>query len=139
RRSRARPITTADIAMNRRPERNAPASFNSATTSRDETRGTMRLPARLAACLLASSALAACATTDGTDRSATASGTAAETGSPYASTYRPYPGRPTALVGATVFDGRGGQIDNGTVLFRDGKVVAVGGSSLSTDGYDRVD
>ena len=55
------------------------------------------------------------------------------------STYTPYPGRPTALVGATVFDGRGGRIDNGTVLFRDGKVVAVGDASLATDGYDRID
>ncbi|WP_390547618.1 amidohydrolase [Qipengyuania sp. MTN3-11] len=58
---------------------------------------------------------------------------------PYASTYRAYPGRPTALVGATVFDGKGGRIDNGTVLFRDGKVVEIGPASLSTEGYDRID
>ena len=44
---------------------------------------------------------------------------------PYPSTYRPYPGAPTALVGATVFDGAGGRIDNGTVLLADGKVVAI--------------
>ncbi|OBX18083.1 amidohydrolase [Erythrobacter sp. QSSC1-22B] len=99
----------------------------------------MRLPAKFAACILASSALAACATTDGADRSRTSSSAAAEIGTPYASTYRPYPGRPTALVGATVFDGTGGRIDNGTVLFREGKVVAVGDSSLSTEGYDRID
>ncbi|WP_370632281.1 amidohydrolase [Erythrobacter sp. SCSIO 43205] len=54
---------------------------------------------------------------------------------PYPSTYKPYPGVPTALVGATVFDGAGNRIDNGTVLFRDTKIVAVGDSSLSTDGY----
>ncbi|MFT4055103.1 MAG: amidohydrolase [Novosphingobium sp.] len=59
---------------------------------------------------------------------------------PYASTYKPYPGRPTALVGATVYDGRGGRIDNGTVLFENGKVVAVGGTGLAIpEGYDRVD
>ncbi len=59
---------------------------------------------------------------------------------PYASTYKPYPGRPTALVGATVYDGRGGRIDNGTVLFENGKVVAVGGADLTVPaGYDRVD
>ena len=58
---------------------------------------------------------------------------------PFASTYSRYPGRPTALVGATVFDGTGRRIDNGTVLFRDGEVVAVGDASLSTEGYDRVD
>lgn len=59
---------------------------------------------------------------------------------PYASTYKPYPGRPTALVGATVYDGRGARIENGTVLFENGKVVAVGGADLSVpSGYDRVD
>ncbi|MCE2842526.1 MAG: amidohydrolase [Novosphingobium sp.] len=50
---------------------------------------------------------------------------------PYPSTYKPYPGEPTALVGATVFDGAGGRIDNGTVLFADGKVVAIGGADLA--------
>ncbi|WP_199183756.1 amidohydrolase [Novosphingobium sp. HII-3] len=65
---------------------------------------------------------------------------AASAEAPYASTYKPYPGRPTALVGAVVYDGRGGRIDNGVVLFRDGKVVAVGGADLAVpDGYDRVD
>ncbi|GAA4762144.1 amidohydrolase [Novosphingobium ginsenosidimutans] len=49
---------------------------------------------------------------------------------PFPSTYKPYPGEPTALVGATVFDGAGGRIDNGTVLLADGKVVAVGGADL---------
>jgi len=58
---------------------------------------------------------------------------------PFPSTYRPYPGIATALVGATVFDGAGGRIDNGTVLFRDAKVVAVGDASLSTDGYTVID
>ncbi|WP_373280330.1 amidohydrolase [Novosphingobium naphthalenivorans] len=59
---------------------------------------------------------------------------------PYPSTYKPYPGRPTALVGATVFDGRGGRIDNGTVLFAQGKLVAIGGADMAIpDGYDRID
>ncbi|WP_374414992.1 amidohydrolase [Novosphingobium colocasiae] len=65
-------------------------------------------------------------------------GAAAQT--PYPSTYRPYPGRPTALVGATVFDGRGQRIENGTVLLKDGKVEAVGGADLAVpEGYDRID
>jgi len=50
---------------------------------------------------------------------------------PYPSTYKPYPGEPTAIVGATVFDGTGGEIANGTVLLRDGKVVAVGDARLA--------
>lgn len=59
---------------------------------------------------------------------------------PYASTYRAYPGRPTALVGATVYDGRGNRIDNGTVLFENGKLVAIGGADLAVPvGYDRID
>jgi imidazolonepropionase-like amidohydrolase len=64
----------------------------------------------------------------------------APTGTPFASTYKAYPGRPTALVGATVYDGRGGRIDNGTVLFENGKVVALGDANLAIpSGYDRVD
>ena len=59
---------------------------------------------------------------------------------PYPSTYRPYPGVPTALVGATVFDGAGGRVDNGTVLFEGGKVVGVGGADLAIPaGYTRID
>lgn len=59
---------------------------------------------------------------------------------PYPSTYKPYPGRPVALVGATVFDGTGAQIDNGTVLVANGTVEAVGDASLAVpDGYDRID
>ncbi len=45
---------------------------------------------------------------------------------PYPSTYAPRPHPVTALVGATVLDGAGGQIDNGTVIMADGKILAVG-------------
>lgn len=59
---------------------------------------------------------------------------------PYPSTYRAYPGTPTALVGATVYDGRGGRIDNGVVLFKDGKLVAIGAAGMAIpDGYTRID
>jgi len=46
---------------------------------------------------------------------------------PFPSTYRRYPGPVTAVVGATVFDGEGGRIENGTVVLADGVVQAVGG------------
>ena len=46
---------------------------------------------------------------------------------PYPSTYHAYPGTPTVIRGATVYDGEGGQIDNGTVVLADGVVQAVGG------------
>jgi imidazolonepropionase-like amidohydrolase len=59
---------------------------------------------------------------------------------PYPSTYHAYPGAPTALVGATVYDGAGGRIDNGTVLIAEGKVVAIGGPELAIPlGYTRID
>ena len=59
---------------------------------------------------------------------------------PYPSTYKPYPGEPTAIVGATVFDGAGGETPNGVVLLRDGKVVAVGDRRLPVpEGYRRID
>jgi imidazolonepropionase-like amidohydrolase len=46
---------------------------------------------------------------------------------PYPSTYHAYPSVPTAIVGATIYDGEGARIENGTVLLSDGKVTAVGG------------
>ena len=59
---------------------------------------------------------------------------------PYPSTYRAYPGVPTALVGATVFDGEGGRFENGVVLLKDGKIEAVGGADLMVpEGYTRID
>jgi len=45
----------------------------------------------------------------------------------FASTYKPFPNIATALTGATVYDGKGGVIENGTVLFSGGKIVSVGG------------
>ncbi len=45
---------------------------------------------------------------------------------PYPSTYHPYPGVPTLLTNVTIYDGEGGRIDRGAVLFADGKIVQVG-------------
>jgi imidazolonepropionase-like amidohydrolase len=49
---------------------------------------------------------------------------------PYPSTYVRYPGVPTVIRHATVFDGDGRRIDNGTVVIADGAIQAVGGSSF---------
>jgi imidazolonepropionase-like amidohydrolase len=49
---------------------------------------------------------------------------------PFPSTYAPYPSVPTAIRGATVYDGEGGQIADGTVILADGKVHAIGGPDL---------
>ena len=50
---------------------------------------------------------------------------------PFPSTYHPYGGVPTLIRGATILDGEGGRIDNGSVLLADGKVQAVGGADLA--------
>ncbi|WP_200932477.1 amidohydrolase [Sphingomonas sp. Leaf412] len=72
-------------------------------------------------------ALSACST--GADRPKSASAKAPPqpySRNPYPSTYKVYPGVPTLVRNVTVFDGEGGRIENGQVLFADGKVVAVG-------------
>jgi imidazolonepropionase-like amidohydrolase len=59
---------------------------------------------------------------------------------PFPSTYRAYPGAVTAITGATVYDGEGGRIANGTVILADGKVQAVGGADTAIpDGATRID
>jgi imidazolonepropionase-like amidohydrolase len=51
---------------------------------------------------------------------------------PYPSTYVRYPGVPTVIRHATVFTGDGQQINNGTVVFADGLIQAVGGPELAS-------
>ena len=59
---------------------------------------------------------------------------------PYPSTYRPYPGVPTAITGATIFDGEGGRIENGTIVMADGRIQAIGGPDTAIpEGATRID
>ena len=58
---------------------------------------------------------------------------------PYPSTYHRYPGAPTLLTNVTVLDGEGGRIENGSVLFADGKVVAVGTALAPPPGATVID
>ena len=51
---------------------------------------------------------------------------------PYASTYVRYPGALTVIRHATVFDGEGRQINDGTVVFADGAIQAVGGPEVAS-------
>jgi imidazolonepropionase-like amidohydrolase len=91
---------------------------------------------------LATGALALTAACAGVadERPAVAGAASTEALDPYPSTYRPYPGEPTAIVGATVFDGAGNRIEDGIVLFADGKVEAVGGADMEVPaGYRRID
>jgi len=96
-------------------------------------------PAALLLSTAASIALAGCTAASGSERPTVAAAPVASE-EPYASTYERFPGVPTAIVGATVYDGAGGMIENGTVLFADGEVVGIGGADLAIPaGYTRVD
>ena len=102
--------------------------------------GNRRGPAALLISTVAAFALAGCATASGAERADTASAASSDPDAPYASTYTRYPGTPTAIVGATIYDGAGGMIEGGTVLFADGEVVGIGGPDLAVPaGYTRVD
>lgn len=88
--------------------------------------------------------LAGCATTGGGKQAASAPaapalpGGSPEAESAVASTYRPWPGVPTVIANVTIFDGKGGRIDNGAVRFEGGKVVAIG-QSVDTGGATVID
>jgi imidazolonepropionase-like amidohydrolase len=58
---------------------------------------------------------------------------------PYPSTYRAYPGVPTLITNVTIFDGEGGRIDNGSILFADGKVVELGANLAAPAGATVID
>jgi imidazolonepropionase-like amidohydrolase len=59
---------------------------------------------------------------------------------PYPSTYRPYPGVPTAITGATIFDGEGARIENGTIVMVGGRIQAIGGPDTAIpEGATRID
>jgi imidazolonepropionase-like amidohydrolase len=59
---------------------------------------------------------------------------------PYPSTYRPYGGVPTAITGATIYDGEGGRIENGTIVMVEGRIHAVGGADTPIpEGATRID
>ena len=51
---------------------------------------------------------------------------------PYPSTYERYPGALTIIRHATVFDGDGQRINDGTVVFGDGVIKAIGGADLAS-------
>ncbi|MFN5269343.1 MAG: amidohydrolase, partial [Hyphomonadaceae bacterium] len=58
---------------------------------------------------------------------------------PFPSTYKPLPGVATAIVGATILTAAGEEIENGTIVFADGKIVAVGKDVAIPDGAKRVE
>jgi imidazolonepropionase-like amidohydrolase len=108
---------------------------------------------RTIAMLAATAALTACAATGGGSGAGSSGSTAAPAKGagkgpgkgkgynhdPFPSTYHAYPGVPTLVTNVTIFDGEGGRIDKGAVLFRDGKVAAIGQTIDAGDGVTVVD
>jgi imidazolonepropionase-like amidohydrolase len=86
-------------------------------------------------------ALAGCATAGAKPQAASAAKEkpAPYSRDPYPSTYRAYPGVPTLVTNVTIYDGEGGRIEGGQVLFADGKVVAVGQTVDAPAGATRID
>ncbi len=78
--------------------------------------------------LLAAGLLAGCATTSTPVAVAPVAPLSSEV-SPetvFGSTYKPLPGVATVIRNVTIFDGKGGRVDNGAVRFEGGKVAAIG-------------
>ncbi|WP_447763559.1 amidohydrolase [Sphingopyxis panaciterrae] len=58
---------------------------------------------------------------------------------PFPSTYRPFPGVPTLVRNVTIYDGEGGRIERGSILFADGKVVELGQNVTAPEGAVVID
>ena len=104
------------------------------------------MTSRIVAAALAAALAVGCAGHESEAQSASAQNKASATprysppDDPYPSTYRVYPGTLTAITGATIFDGEGGRIDNGTIVLADGRIHAVGGADTPIpEGAVRID
>jgi imidazolonepropionase-like amidohydrolase len=78
---------------------------------------------------------AGCATTDKptvAEPATPSSAKIAYDANPYPSTYKPLPATDMLIRNATVFDGLGGKIENGSVLVQGGKITAVGSEAAMT-------
>jgi imidazolonepropionase-like amidohydrolase len=85
--------------------------------------------------LAAPLALIACSAAEGPKTVATTASAkpAAKVEAPFPSTYRAYPGVPTLVRNVTIYDGEGGRVENGTVLFQGGKVTSIGGAMADSN------
>jgi imidazolonepropionase-like amidohydrolase len=58
---------------------------------------------------------------------------------PYSSTYQPMPSVPTLITNVHIYDGRGGEIENGAILMSGGDIVAVGVNLSAPEGAVIID
>jgi imidazolonepropionase-like amidohydrolase len=94
------------------------------------------------ASVLAVALLPACAANEEAPRSASAGAREAPqtySRNPFPSTYRAYGGVPTVVQNVTIYDGEGGRIENGSVLFAEGRIVEVGQSVNAPEGAAVID
>lgn len=64
---------------------------------------------------------------------------AAQPDNPYPSTYQPAAAETTAIVGATILTAAGPQLENGTIILRDGKVAQIGQQLAVPEGATIID
>ncbi|HLL60038.1 MAG TPA: amidohydrolase, partial [Allosphingosinicella sp.] len=86
--------------------------------------------------------LAACSTTSASSGQQSAAAKAPPerfSRDPFSSTYRIFPGAPTLVTNVTIYDGEGGRIENGSVLFAEGKIVSVGQTVAAPAGATVID
>ena len=97
------------------------------------------------AAALATLLLAGCATTPAAKPKTASSAPASPkvpapwTTDPFPSTYHAYPGVPTLITNVTILDGEGQRIEGGSVLFADGKLVALGKTVTAPAGATVID
>ncbi|MBA4338279.1 amidohydrolase [Hyphomonas sp.] len=89
-------------------------------------------------CLVAAAALAlaACEAPGSRDNEDAGTSTLAN---PFPSTYKPYPSQTLLIANATVLDGAGARIENGSVLIEGGKIKAVGADLTAPEGAVTLD
>ena len=58
---------------------------------------------------------------------------------PHASSYRPMASVPTMIINVNIYDGRGGLIENGAVLMKDGDIAAIGANLEAEEGTVVID
>jgi imidazolonepropionase-like amidohydrolase len=89
-------------------------------------------------CLVAAAALAlaACEAPGSRDNEDAGASTLAN---PFPSTYKPYPSQTLLIANATVLDGAGARIENGSVLIEGGKIKAVGADLTAPEGAVTLD
>jgi imidazolonepropionase-like amidohydrolase len=75
---------------------------------------------------LLSVAVLALASCDSTDNKTDKTSTKSDDSVAFASTYKPLPSQTTLITNAFIIDGIGGEIENGSILIKDGRIAAIG-------------